>query len=243
MLFSEGHYNESRFLADLNGPSAYVRLPEFNGPRNLALHTLNWLAHRRQTVQATRAARFAGNIIHVDIGIGRWATPLAAVSVDRRSRGWSGESMRTRYRVFHDLAGERTVNANFTIWDGEKMLAEKSFSQSMRGGSFADVDLDFPLPASNEDCDYRLNVRVSAEGYEGEFRDDRTITAFHRSELKLPDRQNPFAFRPRWWNRRLADQTQCFLSSKLMRSPIGRPPPPTHSSSDPTPWTAARPRQ
>ncbi len=192
-FFSEGHYYENGVFPELTSSAGWVNL---EGRDNASLHVLSGAALRKQTVQSARVAGFPAQIIHVDRSVGRWAQPLIAASVDRRTRFTAGEKMQTRQRVLHDLAGSRQVSAKWTLFDGEKAIATKDWSGLMAGGAFADVELDFPLPARNEDRDYRLNVEVRAAGYAGYFRDDIIVTAFASRKAGLPAGQELTVFDP-----------------------------------------------
>jgi hypothetical protein len=190
VLFSEGHYYECRFAPSLNGASTWVPIPEYpiNGDfdRMSATHDLSWLGYRKMTVQSARAAGFPGNLIHVDRGIGRWIQPLAAVSVDRKSRYRMGERLQTRLRVLHDLSAAHEVTTVVRLFDGAAQIGEQRLVARMAAGAFADMDVDLPIPVTAADRDYRLSIEVTAEGYAGYFRDDLTVTAMAVDKPALP---------------------------------------------------------
>ncbi len=194
VFYSESYYYEQAINADLNGPAGWVGLD--NSKDGASLHWLNGVSLRRNQAQNLRVAGSSLSIIHVDRGVGRWVQPLAAASIDRRTRFENGAPISTTWRIFHDLSGTRRVLARFQLFDGEKLIGSKDFAQILKAAAFADVSLDWKLPAANEDKEYRLHVEVSADGYDGYFRDDVTITGFAPQKFALPAGQKLFVFDP-----------------------------------------------
>ncbi|BCM92985.1 hypothetical protein IAD21_04870 [Abditibacteriota bacterium] len=193
-FYSESYYYEQALNPSLNGPSGYIGLD--NSRSDSSVHQINGVSLRRQMAQNLRVAGSSLSIIHVDRGVGRWVQPLMAASIDRRTRFVNGAPLETTWRVFHDLSGSRRVSAKFQLFDGEKLLGSKEFSGVLGGYAFTDVPLDFKLPTSTQDKEYRLHSEVSADGYDGYFRDDVTISGFAPQTYALPVGQKLLVFDP-----------------------------------------------
>lgn len=190
ILFSEGHYYENRQIVELAGVDTYRPTPTdpaWSWGWNQAPHWLNWLAARRISLANVRQAGHAMSMIHVDRGVGRGIYPLAAFSLDRALRFASGQMLRDRWTIHHDLKGTRRLQATWRLFDGAREIAQVTHHGDVARGQFAIVPVEMPLPAVTTDRSLRLAVEVTTEGYAGVFSDSLPITLFAPRQIALPD--------------------------------------------------------
>ena len=117
-------------------------------------------------------------MIHVDRGVGRWVSPLAAFLWDRKTRFENGQRCDSVLGVHQDLAGTQKLHGRFRLWRGSAQIGEQVWECYARSGEIARVPLDFSLPRVESDTTLRLGIEVWAEGWRGWFRDDQPITVF-----------------------------------------------------------------
>lgn len=193
-FFAEGHYYESSLPVSLMGHDAFLRQVDANDW--YGYHGLNILATRNRSITNVRQAGIPASMIHVDRGVGRAAFPLAAFPWERQVRFRSGEPIRIRFGIHCDLVQTTPVVARFRLFDGAKLLGEKTISRDMAPGSIELVDLDFPAVTAPTDKSLRLEVRVGSAKGAGWFADDIDLTIFAAETYALPAGQSLDLFDP-----------------------------------------------
>ena len=189
VLFSEGFYYEDSLPPDLNGQFTYLPMPaqpESRFQYENAIHFLNMTAARKIAVQNVRQGGAAAAMIHVDRGVGRWVSPLAAFLWDRKTRFENGQRCDSVLGVHQDLAGTQKLHGRFRLWRGSAQIGEQVWECYARSGESARVPLDFSLPRVESDTTLRLGIEVWAEGWRGWFRDDQPITVFANRLIHAP---------------------------------------------------------
>jgi hypothetical protein len=188
ILASEGYYYENEIPSDLTGQYAYAPVPNVlnEWTFGIAEHMLNMIAERKLALQNVRQGGVAGSMIHVDRGVGRWVSPLAAFSWDRKVRYESGETLSTVMGIHQDLYDTHVVNGLFQLWRGDTKIGEMAGQWTLASGDIQRVPLHMPLPAVTTDTTLRLHVEVWTEDGKGWFYDDQPITVFAPVKLVAP---------------------------------------------------------